>query len=96
MPALSRRHGKPTGSSEDKLDVPGAGWGESSKPKIGAGIEARVPGRRLGFRATVEDYLVRTAAFDCAAFGFGASECNGSRGRSSTHHQLGVRLGILF
>ncbi len=42
--------------------VGGYGWGELAGPLVGAGLDVRFPARRLGLRASVEDYLIRAAA----------------------------------
>ena len=47
---------------------------------FGAGLEARVPGQRVGFRFSVEDYTVRFTGFD----------------GGKTHHQVVLRAGATF
>jgi hypothetical protein len=59
----------------------GVGFGEDSGPMFGGGIEVRAPGQRYGFRVAVEDYVVRINGFDR---------------RTTTHHQVALRVGILF
>ena len=76
----------------------GYGWGESAGPMIGAGVDVRFPGRRLGLRASVEDYLVQVRGFDCGSLGYTQSYCDANLkgGRAYTGHQVAVRFGILF
>ena len=76
----------------------GYGWGESGGPMIGAGVDVRFPGRRLGLRASVEDYLVQVGGFDCASLGYTQSYCDANLkgGRAYTGHQVAMRFGILF
>jgi len=76
----------------------GYGWGESAGPMIGGGIELRVPGRRLGLRATVEDYLVRLGGFDCGSLGYTQSYCDAELhgGRAETRHQIATRFSLSF
>ena len=60
--------------------VGGVGFGEDAGPMFGAGLEARVPGQRVGFRFSVEDYTVRFNGFD----------------GGKTHHQVALRAGVTF
>jgi hypothetical protein len=76
----------------------GYGWGESGGPMIGAGVDVRFPGRRIGLRASVEDYLVQVHGFDCGSLGYTQSYCDANLkvGRAYTGHQVSMRFGILF
>ena len=76
----------------------GYGWGESAGPMIGAGLDVRFPGRRLGLRVSIEDYLVRVGGFDCASLGYTRTYCdeNPKGGRAYTGHQVSMRFGVLF
>jgi hypothetical protein len=58
----------------------GAGIGEYSGGFLGGGVEIRPAGQRLGFRVAFEDYLTRYRKYD----------------GSMTHHQVGLRVGVLF
>lgn len=76
----------------------GYGWGESAGMMFGGGVEVRVPNRRIGLRATVEDYVTQVAGFDCGYLGYSQSYCDQSLrgGRAYAVHQLAVRVGIVF
>jgi hypothetical protein len=76
----------------------GYGFGLSEGPMIGGGVELRLPHRRIGLRAIVEDYMARVDGFDCVSLGYSPSYCDaGLRGgRPYTEHQITVRIGLLF
>ena len=58
----------------------GVGIGEYSGGLYGGGVEIRPAGQRLGLRVAFEDYLTRYRKYD----------------GSMTHHQVGLRVGVLF
>ena len=58
----------------------GLGFGEEAGPMFGGGVEVRPPNQRIGFKVTVEDYVIRINGFEGARTG----------------HQVAIRAGILF
>lgn len=75
----------------------GLSWGEQAGPMIGGGVELWTK-RRVGFRATVQDYLARVEGIDCAHFGIDSQYCAASfhGGRPYTAHQPTVQVGIVW
>ena len=76
----------------------GYGFGESAGSIIGGGVELRLRDRRIGLRASVEDYLTAVQGFDCASLGYTQSHCDEQlhAGRPYIGHQLTLRLGLMF
>jgi hypothetical protein len=58
--------------------------GEESGALVGGGAEFRQAGSRLGFRVSVEDYVIRYTSYDGRDF------------RNTTGHQVAVRGSVLF
>ena len=77
--------------------IGGFGWGEESGPMFGAGIDVASRGR-IGFRASVQDYLQQVGGFDCRVLGYSQSYCDANLhgGRPYTPHQPSVQLGIVW
>jgi hypothetical protein len=77
--------------------IAGHSWGEQAGPMIGGGVEFRTR-RRVGFRATVQDYLARVPAIDCSRFGIDPQHCNASfhGGQSWVLHQPTVQFGLVW
>jgi hypothetical protein len=76
----------------------GVGFGESSGPLFGGGVEIAPRTGRLGLRVAVEDYLARVGGFNCGALGYSAAQCAGfpHGGNEYTAHQVTLRVGLLF
>ena len=74
----------------------GTSWGEQAGPMIGGGVEVWT--RRIGFRATVQDYLARVEGIDCGLYGIDPQSCETGfhGGRPWTSHQPTVQVGIVF
>lgn len=70
--------------------------GEEGGAMVGAAIEFRLGPVRL--RASVEDYLARVGAFDCAFFGYSQDYCEASLhgGRAYTAHRPTVQVGFVW
>ena len=76
----------------------GYGMGEIGGPMIGGGVEFS-PGGRIGFRATVQDYLQHVQAIECGAGSvYSQYECNTylNGGRAWTSHQPSLTFGITW
>ena len=76
----------------------GVGFGESSGPLFGGGVEVGPQGGRLGLRVAVEDYVARVGGFNCTALGYSAGDCAGfpHGGNEYTAHQVTFRVGVVF
>ena len=73
----------------------GVGFGESSGPLFGGGVEVGPQGGRLGLRVAVEDYVARVSGFDLYGLGYSAGDCAGfpHGGNEYTAHQFTFRVG---
>lgn len=77
--------------------IGGMGWGEQEGPMFGGGLDVW-PSRRVGIRATVQDYLVRIQGFDCATLGYDRTYCDASLHGGSTYtgHQPSFQIGVIW
>lgn len=77
--------------------IGGYSWGEQAGPMIGAGFEFWT-GAHFGFRATVQDYLVRIQGVDCTYFAYDRAFCEAELhgGNPWVGHQPTLQLGVTW